>query len=82
MPVKRQAVERLTPTWEQFQEMVGYIRSNTINRRCAAGGGFVEFMGLSGLGNGEVAELKVRDVDLARGTGPPSDSRLDGISVG
>jgi integrase len=68
MPVKRQAVERLTPTWEQFQAMVCYIRNNTINRRCAASGDFVEFMGLSGLGNGEVAELKVRDVDLARGT--------------
>jgi hypothetical protein len=50
MPVKRQAVERLTPTWEQFQAMVRYIRNNTINRRCAASGDFVEFMGLSGLG--------------------------------
>ena len=67
MPMKRQAIERLTPTWEQFQQIVHYIRSNTSNRRCAASGDFVEFMGLSGLGNGEVAALKVSDVDLRSG---------------
>ena len=67
MPEKRQAIERLTLTWEQFMQIVAYIRENTINRRCASSGDFVEFMGLSGLGNGEVAELKVRDVDITRG---------------
>ena len=67
-PDKRQAIERLTPDSEQFQIIVTTIRENTINRRHEDSADFVEFMGLSGLGNGEVDALKVQDVRLTRGT--------------
>lgn len=67
-PDKRQAIERLTPDAEQFQLIIATIRQNTINRRHESSADFVEFMGLSGLGNGEVDALKVQDVNLTRGT--------------
>lgn len=62
----RQAIERLTPTTEEFQIIVDSIRATKENRRHEQSADFVEFMGLSGLGNGEVAALAVRDVNLTR----------------
>lgn len=62
----RQAIERLTPTIEEFRAIVDSIRATKENRRHEQNADFVEFMGLSGLGNGEVAALAVRDVNLTR----------------
>ncbi len=65
-PSARQAIERLTPTVEEYQAIVDSIRATKENRRHELSAEFVEFMGLSGLGNGEVAALVVRDVKMAR----------------
>ncbi len=67
-PDRRQAIERLTPDADQFGAIVAAIRENVINRRHEDSADFVEFMGLSGLGNGETAALKVQDVNLNGGT--------------
>lgn len=66
-PARRQAIERLTPDAKQFAEIVKTIRENTANSRHDSSADFVEFMGLSGLGNGEVANLRVQDVNLSAG---------------
>lgn len=65
-PDPRQAITRLTPTVEEFQCIVDDIRQTKINRRHQQSAEFVEFMGFSGLGNGEVAALIVNDVSLSR----------------
>jgi integrase len=55
--------ERFTPTEEQAWAVVADIRAQKYNRDAEDSGDFVEFMLLSGLGNGEVASLQYRDVD-------------------
>ena len=65
-PEKREAVERLTPTTDQFKAIVESIRKNKVNRRCKLSADFVEFMGLAGIGNGEAASLRVQDVDITK----------------
>lgn len=58
---------RQSPTFEQFRAIVGSIRAQTFNRERDASGDFVEFMGLSGLGQAEMASLTPADVDLQAG---------------
>lgn len=58
---------RGTPSWEQFLAIVAEIRAETQNRRCEASGDFTEFLGRSGIGNSEAANLTWDDIDFARG---------------
>src|SRR5262249_5165724 len=58
---------RLTPTFEQFKQIVANIRAQKFNREADESGDFVEFLGLAGLGQAEVARVKRSDVDLDTG---------------
>ncbi len=64
---KRSEPIRSTPTYEEFRAIVADIRSQTLNRERDVSGDFVEFMGLAGLGQAEIASLKRGDVDLKAG---------------
>ena len=61
------ALIRLTPTFEQFRAIVASIRAQTFNRDRDDSADFVEFMGLSGLGQAEMGSIKRSDVDLTAG---------------
>src|SRR5262249_29472206 len=58
---------RLTPTYEQFEEVVDDIRAQVHNADCEDSADFVELLGRAGLGQAEAAALKRSDVDLERG---------------
>jgi len=58
---------RLTPTFEQFKEIVADIRAQKFNREAEQSGDFVEFLGLAGLGQAETASITRSDVDLDAG---------------
>jgi len=58
---------RLTPTFEQFQQIVAEIRAQKFNREAEQSGDFIEFLGLAGLGQAEAASITHADVDLAAG---------------
>jgi integrase len=64
---KRPNPIRLTPTFEQFRAIVASIRAQTFNRDRDESADFVEFMGLSGLGQAEMGSIKRSDVDLQSG---------------
>jgi integrase len=65
---KRTKPIRLTPTFEQFQEIVADIRSQRFNGHDAEqSGDFIEFLGLAGLGQAEASALTRADVDLDAG---------------
>jgi integrase len=64
---KRKQPIRPTPTFEQFKQIVADIRAQRFNREAAQSGNFVEFLGLAGLGQAEVAAIKRSDVDLDAG---------------
>jgi len=64
---KRKKPIRLTPTFEQFQEIVSDIRSQRFNADSQASGDFLEAMGLLGLGQAELSAIRRSDVDLERG---------------
>jgi integrase len=57
----------LTPTFEQFKQIVADIRGQTFNRDAEDSGDFVEFLGLAGLGQAEAASITRSDVDLVAG---------------
>jgi integrase len=60
---------RSTPGVEEFQAIVADIRSQKFNGHGArTSADFIEFMGLSGLGQAEARSLKRNDVDLTKGT--------------
>lgn len=61
---KRNKPIRLTPTFEQFRQIVAEIRAQRLNREAEQSADFVEFLGLAGLGQAEVASLTRGDVDL------------------
>ena len=58
---------RLTPTFEQFKQIVADIRAQKFNREAEQSGDFIEFLGLAGLGQAEAASIKRADVDLDAG---------------
>jgi len=58
---------RLTPTFEQFKQIVADVRSQTRNQESEQSGDFLEFIGLAGLGQAEVRGLRLADVDLDAG---------------
>jgi integrase len=55
---------RLTPTFEQFKQIVADIRAQKFNRDAEQSGDFIEFLGLAGLGQAEAAALTRAHVDL------------------
>jgi len=65
--LKRDTPIRTTPTWEQFKAIVADIRSQRFNADANDSADFVEFLGLSGLGNSEAANLCWEHVDFERG---------------
>lgn len=65
---KRKQPIRLTPTFEQFNQIVADIRAQKFNGHDAEqSGDFIEFLGLAGLGQAEAAAIKRSDVDLKSG---------------
>ena len=58
---------RITPTWEQFQEIVASIRSQKFSDTAQDTADLVEFMGLSGAGTAECANLKGEHVHFESG---------------
>jgi integrase len=58
---------RLTPTFEQFKQIVADIRAQKFNCDAEQSGDFVEFLGLAGLGQAEAASITRADVDLDAG---------------
>jgi integrase len=64
---KRKQPIRQTPTFEQFQQIVADIRGQRFNADAEQSGDFVEFLGLAGLGQAEVAAITRADVDLDAG---------------
>jgi integrase len=64
---KRETPIRLTPTFEQFQEIVVSVRAQPFNADVQDSGDFLEMMGLLGLGQAELSALGRSDVDLAAG---------------
>jgi integrase len=64
---KRGTPVRLTPTFEQFKAIVADIRNQRFNADAEQSGDFVEFLGLAGLGQAEVAAITRADVDLDAG---------------
>ena len=62
---KRKTPIRITPTFEQFQEIVADVRAQPRNADAQDSGDFLEMMGLLGLGQAELSALRRGDVDLA-----------------
>jgi integrase len=66
--LKRKKPIRLTPTFDQFKQIVVDIRSQKFNGHDAElSGDFVEFLGLAGLGQAEAGSITRADVDLDAG---------------
>jgi integrase len=64
---KRATPIRLTPTFEQFKQIVANVRAQTRNLEAEQSGDFIEFLGLAGLGQAEARALTRADVDLDAG---------------
>ena len=64
---KRKQPIRLTPTFEEFTNIVADIRSQRFNADAEDSGDFVEAMGLLGLGQAELANVKREHVRLDAG---------------
>jgi integrase len=64
---KRKTPIRLTPTFEEFKQIVAKIRAQKFNQVVEQSGDFVEFLGLAGLGAAEAASLTPADVDFKAG---------------
>lgn len=58
---------RTTPTQEEFQAIVAQIRGQKFSDTARAAADLIEFMGLAGLGNAEVAALEWKHIDFAKG---------------
>ena len=65
--VKRATPIRQSPTWEQFKAIVEDIRSQVFNADAEDSATFVDFLGRSGLGNSEAANIQRKHVDLEKG---------------
>jgi integrase len=62
--LKRQKPIRLTPTWEQFKEIIANVREQVFNADAQDSADFLEFLALAGLGQAEARSLTRADVDL------------------
>ncbi|MCB1232271.1 MAG: tyrosine-type recombinase/integrase [Verrucomicrobiae bacterium] len=65
---KRAKPIRRTPSFEQFQNIVQSVRQQPLNARSEASADFIEFMGLAGVGNAEIRNLKWADIDFETGS--------------
>src|SRR5439155_12178809 len=61
---KRKEPIRLTPTFEQFKQIVANIRAQRFNGEAEKSADFIEFAGSLGLGQAEVSAIRRCDVDL------------------
>jgi integrase len=61
---RRKKPIRLTPTFEQFKQIVADIRAQPFNRDAEDSGDFVEALGVLGLGQAELASMKREHVNL------------------
>jgi integrase len=61
---RRETPLRITPTFEQFKEIVASVRAQALNADAQDSGDFLEAMGLLGLGQAELAALTRSDVNL------------------
>jgi integrase len=64
---KRKKPIRLTPSFDEFKAIVADIRNQRYNRDAEDSGGFVEALGLLGLGQAELASMKREHVRLDAG---------------
>lgn len=60
------SLKRLSPSFEEFQRIVSDVRRQPYNSDAAASADFLEFMGLAGLGQAELAALRRSDIDFER----------------
>jgi site-specific recombinase XerD len=65
--VKREKPIRLTPSLEQFKAIIADVRAQQFNADAQDSADFLEFLGLAGLGQAEVASLTRADVDFEAG---------------
>lgn len=65
--VRRATPIRQSPTWEQFKSIVADVRSQRFNADAEDSADFVDFLGRSGLGNSEAANIQRKHVDLKKG---------------
>jgi integrase len=63
-PIKLERPIRRTPSFDEFKAIVASIREQQFSDTANESADFVEFLGLSGLGNSEAAALTWGDVDL------------------
>jgi integrase len=63
----RQKSIRLTPSFEQFNAIVTSVRGQVFNRDSRDSGDFLEAMGLLGLGQAELSNLRREHIDLESG---------------
>jgi len=64
---KRKTPIRLTPTFEQFKQIVAEVRAQKFNQVSEHSSDLIEFLGLAGLGQAEAASLTPSEVDLDAG---------------
>jgi len=61
---RREKPIRLTPTWEQFQQIIADVRAQVFNADAQDSADFLEFLGLAGLGQAEASSLRRGDIDF------------------
>jgi integrase len=64
---KREKPIRLTPSFEQFKAIIADVREQQFNADAQESADFLEFLGLTGLGQAEASSLTRSDVDLDAG---------------
>jgi integrase len=67
LALKREKPIRLTPTYEQFQAIIGDVRAQPYNADAQDSADFLEFLGLAGLGQAEAGSLTRPDIDFDAG---------------
>ena len=67
-PIKLDKPIRKTPSFEEFEAIVASIREQPFSDTALESADFVEFLGLSGLGNAEAGALTWDDIDFQRNT--------------
>jgi integrase len=64
---KRTKPIRLTPTWEQFNQIIADVRAQASNAGASDSGDFLEACGLLGLGQAEIRNMLREHIDLESG---------------
>jgi integrase len=66
-PVRIDVAPRMAPTGDEFRAIVADVRKQKFNARCKQSAELIEFMGLLGLGQAEVVNLRGEHFDFERG---------------